>query len=60
MTKANIGVGMGVGIGGATEQDMLATLSNMTADVQPIGMAEYQQRIERAQALMRETGLAAV
>ena len=51
---------MTIGVGGSTEQEALATLSNMTADVQPITLAEYQQRLTKAQALMKAAGLAAV
>ncbi|NQZ12362.1 MAG: aminopeptidase P family protein, partial [Algicola sp.] len=51
---------MTIGVGGSTEQEALATLSNMTADVQPIALAEYQQRMKKAQTLMKEAGLAAV
>jgi Xaa-Pro dipeptidase len=51
---------MTIGVGGSTEQEALATLSNMTADVQPIALAEYQKRMTKAQALMKESGLAAV
>ncbi|MCJ8273276.1 MAG: aminopeptidase P family N-terminal domain-containing protein, partial [Psychrosphaera sp.] len=51
---------MTIGVGGSTEQQALATLSNMTVGVQPIALAEYQQRMEKAQALMKEAGLAAV
>jgi Xaa-Pro dipeptidase len=51
---------MTIGVGGKTEAEALATLSNMTADLAPISDAEYRARIEKAQALMRGRGIAAV
>ncbi|MFT4927563.1 MAG: Xaa-Pro dipeptidase, partial [Phenylobacterium sp.] len=51
---------MTTGVGGSTEQQALATLSNMTADITPITLTEYQQRISKAQQLMRQNGLSAV
>ena len=50
---------MTIGIGGATPSEALARLENMTADMQPITLAEYQQRIEKAQRLMQKHGIAA-
>ncbi len=47
-------------IGGATREAALATLSDMTAGVAPIGLAEYQARLERACQLMREQDVAAL
>ncbi|MEH3104546.1 MAG: Xaa-Pro peptidase family protein [Sphingomonas phyllosphaerae] len=43
----------------AAEPD-LAGLTDMTADVVPIGLAERQARLARAQALMRASGIGAV
>ncbi|MFT5674275.1 MAG: Xaa-Pro dipeptidase [Paraglaciecola sp.] len=51
---------MTIGVGGSTEQQALATLSNMTKDIQPIDLAEYKQRLSKAQVLMKQAGLDAV
>jgi Xaa-Pro dipeptidase len=51
---------MTIGVGGKTEAEALATLSNMTAGAVPIAESEYRQRIAKAQALMRKRGIAAV
>jgi Xaa-Pro dipeptidase len=51
---------MTLGVGGSTEKQALATLFNMTKDVQPIDLAEYQQRLSKAQRLMKQAGLGAV
>jgi Xaa-Pro dipeptidase len=51
---------MTIGVGGKTAEQALATLSNMTADLQPIGESEYRARVEKAQALMRGRGIAAI
>ncbi|WP_044872118.1 Xaa-Pro peptidase family protein [Pseudomonas sp. LFM046] len=51
---------MAVGVGGKTQEQALAALANMTAGVEPIGLGEYQARINRAQGLMREQGVAAI
>ncbi len=51
---------MTIGVGGKTKEAALAALSNMTAGVAAIAAAEYQQRIARAQAQMRATGMAAM
>lgn len=47
-------------IGGATPEQVLDTLSVMTDGIAPIGKADYQQRIAKACALMREQGMAAL
>lgn len=47
------------GIGGSTAEQELAKLSNMALDITPISKAEYQQRIEKAQALMQANDIAA-
>ena len=49
-----------VGVGGKTAEQALATLSDMTAGAIPIGKEEHLQRIAKAQAYMREQGLAAI
>ena len=51
---------MTIGVGGSTQQESLLTLNLMTEGVQPIQPEEYQQRIAKAQALMKQTGLAAI
>jgi len=48
---------MASGIGGMNQQQALAALSDMTAGVTPIGVTEYQQRLAKAQLLMREQKL---
>jgi len=48
------------GVGGQTAEAALATLSDMTAGVEPIALYEYQARIEKAQRLMTEQGLDAL
>ncbi len=47
-------------IGGKTIDQALAGLSNMTDGVVGIGKEEHQQRIAKAQAYMREHGIAAI
>ncbi|KFJ90347.1 X-Pro dipeptidase [Pseudomonas sp. 1-7] len=51
---------MTLGVGGSTPVQALARLQNMMAGAQPITEAEYQTRIARAQALMREQDIAAL
>lgn len=51
---------MTIGVGGKTAGQALASLSDMTAGAVPIAEAEYQTRIDKAQALMKETGLDAL
>jgi Xaa-Pro dipeptidase len=51
---------MSLGIGGTGREMALASLRPMVDGAQPIGLAEYRERIARAQALMREQGLAAI
>ena len=50
---------MTLGVGGSTPEQALARLQNMMDGAEPITEAEYQTRIARAQALMREQGIAA-
>jgi Xaa-Pro dipeptidase len=47
-------------IGGTTIEQALASLSDMTAGAVPIGHDEHLQRIARAQAFMRDAGIAAI
>lgn len=51
---------MTTGVGGHTPQQALATLNNMTLDVEPISVVEYQCRIDRAQAYMQQQGIGAL
>ena len=51
---------MSNGIGGKTIEQALDTLSDMTAGAVPIGQDEHLQRIEKAQAYMRQQGIAAI
>lgn len=48
------------GVGGKTADAALASLSDMTAGVDPIGLSEFQARIAKAQDLMKAQGLAAL
>jgi Xaa-Pro dipeptidase len=47
-------------IGGTTIEQALDSLSDMTAGAVPIGKGEHLQRIARAQAFMRDAGIAAI
>ncbi|KGK00133.1 M24 family metallopeptidase [Thalassotalea sp. ND16A] len=47
------------GIGGSSAADELTKLTNMTADVESITLAEYQQRIAKAQQLMQQHNIVA-
>ncbi|MBZ9663403.1 Xaa-Pro peptidase family protein [Pseudomonas sp. LMG 31766] len=51
---------MTLGVGGSTPEQALARLQNMMDGAEPISEAEYQVRIARAQALMREQDIAAL
>jgi Xaa-Pro dipeptidase len=51
---------MTIGVGGSSEQQALAKLTNMTLDIEPIDLAQYQQRLSHAQVLMKQAGLDAV
>ena len=51
---------MTIGVGGYTPEQALAELENMTADVAPIALEEYQARIKRAQALMKAHNIEAM
>lgn len=48
------------GIGGSTAETELAKLTDMTEDIVPILATEYQQRIHKAQALMRHQNVGAL
>jgi Xaa-Pro dipeptidase len=48
------------GVGGSTPQQEFARMESMTANIVPIGNEERLARVSRAQALMREQGIAAL
>ncbi len=50
---------MTIGVGGSTAEQELAKLSNMAKDVQKISLDEYQQRIAKAQKIMKENDIVA-
>jgi len=49
-----------IGVGGSSAEEQLAKLSDMTGGTSPIGLEEYKSRLEKAQSLMAEQGLAAI
>ena len=51
---------MTIGVGGFSQAEALESLQDMTLDIKPISMAEYQARITKAQDLMKQQGLAAI
>ena len=51
---------MVLGVGGSSFAAELAGMADMTASAKPIGVPEYQARIAKAQALMREQGIDAL
>ncbi len=51
---------MTIGVGGSTAETELDKLSNMAADLAPIGQGEYSARLKRAQQLMQDQGIAAL
>ena len=51
---------MSIGIGGSTAEIELNKLTDMTTDIAPISLAEYQARIAKAQQLMREQNISAL
>lgn len=48
------------GIGGASPAEALATLEDMTQGLEPIGLRDYQQRLDKALSLMQQHQLDAV
>lgn len=50
---------MTIGVGGSTAELELAKLTNMTAEVNAISETEYQQRINKAQQIMKANNIAA-
>ena len=51
---------MTIGVGGQTMEQALAKLQDMTLDIKPISVIEYQQRLLRVQQLMQEKNIAAL
>ena len=51
---------MTVGVGGSSFEAELAQLSSMTGGAEPIGVAELEGRVARAQGLMRAQGVQAL
>jgi len=51
---------MTIGVGGSTAKKELAALRSMRGDVPPIGDGQREERIARAQALMRAEGIDAL
>ena len=51
---------MVMGVGGSSFAAELDQMTPMTGGVQPIGVAEYQARIAKAQTLMRAQGIDAL
>jgi Xaa-Pro dipeptidase len=51
---------MTIGVGGKSQSEALADLSNMMSDVEPIGLEEYSQRLQKAQLLIKQQGLEAI
>ncbi len=49
-----------VGVGGASAQQALDSLSNMMVGAEPIGLDEYRARLQAAQRLMQAQGIAAL
>ena len=51
---------MTIGVGGSTANIELDKIQDMTANVQPIALAEYKQRIQKAVILMKEQNCKAI
>jgi len=51
---------MTIGVGGSSQEEALGRLSNMLNGVEPIPLAEYTARIEKAQRRMAQLGLDAM
>ena len=50
---------MTIGIGGSTAEIELAKLQDMTTDISAISLTEFEQRIKKAQYLMKKNNIAA-
>ncbi|WP_100643363.1 M24 family metallopeptidase [Alteromonas facilis] len=53
-------VSLPIGVGGKTPEQALAELHDMTAELVPIGIEEYRQRINNAQLFMQANGISAI
>ncbi len=51
---------MTIGVGTQTQEQAFASLSDMTTDVAHIELAEFEQRIAKAQSLMQQQGIEAI
>ena len=51
---------MTIGVGGSTIEQALAKLDNMTQQVAPISNDELNARLQKAQSLMQQQGIAAM
>jgi len=51
---------MTIGVGGSSVQDELDKMVSMTTGIERIGVAEHQDRVARAQALMKKEGISAL
>src|SRR5690554_3608069 len=51
---------MTIGVGNTRIEDALNKLTNMAAHAEPIGLPEFQARVEKAQALMKQQGVSAM
>src|SRR5690554_3423320 len=51
---------MTLGVGNSRIENALNQLENMATNATPIGLPEYQQRVQKAQALMQQQGVSAV
>ena len=51
---------MTIGVGGSTASIELEKIQNMTLDVQPIALAEYQLRIQKATVLLKKQNCKAI
>ncbi|WP_394494032.1 M24 family metallopeptidase [Shewanella sp. ENK2] len=51
---------MTIGVGTQTQEQALASLSDMTEDVVSIALVEFEQRIAKAQQLMQQQGIEAI
>ncbi|MDX3774420.1 Xaa-Pro peptidase family protein [Chromatiaceae bacterium AAb-1] len=51
---------MTLGVGGVTKAEALAALTDMTGGVQPVGVQEYQERLQKAVKLMQQQGIDAL
>jgi Xaa-Pro dipeptidase len=48
------------GVGGSTAEQELAALSSMREQAVPIGLDEYEDRLQKARGLMQQAGIDAL